>query len=106
VDFASSDPDTNRDVKRFFDTSSTETLKQNIYLISQGSGRVELKEYFPPSSDGTGAKFVFPRTVNGTAIVQPGDREINLEFYFPPVDQKLFIKFKAEELSYQGELSY
>lgn len=106
VDFASSDPDANRDMKLFFDTSTAETLKQNVYLISQGLGRVELKEYYAPSSDGTGAKFVFPRTINGTAIIQPGDREITLEFYVPPVDQKLFVKFKAAQLAYRGELSY
>ena len=106
VDFASSDPDTNRDMKHFFDISTAETLKQDVYLISQGLGRIELKEYYPPSPDGTGAKFVFPRTINGTAIVQAGDREINLEFYVPPVDQKLLVKFKAAQLSYRGELNY
>jgi hypothetical protein len=75
-------------------------------LITPRQGRVQLLEYYPPSKDGTGAKFIFPRLINGRPIVQPGDKEITLDFYVRPVDQKLRIIFKIAEMAYQGELSY
>ena len=112
LEFASNDPEANREMKHFFEISKAETLKQNVYLISQHLGRVELREYFPPSSDGTGAKFIFPRSVNGKQLIEPGDKEVRFEFYVPLVDrrsgssQKLNIAFKVPQMSYKGELSF
>ena len=56
VEYATNDPNVLRDLNTFFSTAHAETLKQQVYLISQRLGRVQLKEYFPPSPDGTGAK--------------------------------------------------
>lgn len=98
--------ETDRDLKRYFATASADTLKQNVYLITPEQGRVQLTEYYPPSNDGTGAKFIFPRQMNGKALVQPGDKQITLELYVPPVNQNLRVDFKVAEMSYQGELSY
>ncbi|MBI1940378.1 MAG: hypothetical protein HYS33_02595 [Acidobacteria bacterium] len=106
VEFASNEPQTNRDMKQFFDLATAETLKQSVYLISQRLGRVQLKEYYPPSPDGTGAKFVFPRTVDGQAVLAPSDKEARLEFYLPVINQKLFIKFRVDRMVHQGALSY
>jgi hypothetical protein len=36
--------------------------------------------YSPPSPDGTGAKFVFPRKVNGKKMVSPQDKTLRFEF--------------------------
>lgn len=106
LDFASNLPQTNRDMKNFLDLARTETLKQSVYLISQRLGRVELREYFPPSPDGTGAKFIFPRLVKGQAVIAPGDKEVRFEWYVPPIDSKLFVTFKVAKMFYKGELSY
>jgi len=115
VDFSSNDPDSTREMKRFFATARTETIKQNVYLIGEHSGRVSLKEYFPPSNDGTGAKFVFPRTMNSKAVIAAGDKEARFEFLVPVIDrnaggqtnlQKLSVPFKVEKMVYKGELSY
>lgn len=106
VEFASNLPQMNRDMKQFFDTARTDTLKQRVYLISQRLGRVELREYFPPSPDGTGAKFIFPRQVNGTAVVQPEDKEVNFEFYVSVVNQKLLVNFRVDKMLYRDGLSY
>ena len=113
LEFASNDPEAIREMKHFLEISKAETLKQNAYLISQHLGRVELREYFPPSSDGTGAKFVFPRSVNGKQLIEPGDKEVRFEFNVPLVDrrgggssQKVLIAFKVPQMSYKGELSF
>src|SRR5262245_12659074 len=113
VDFSSNDPDSIREMKQFLDTARTETIKQSVYLIGEHLGRVSLKEYFPPSKDGTGAKFVFPRTMNGKPVIAAGDKEARFEFLVPMIDrnaggqknpQKLSIPFKVEKMVYKGEL--
>lgn len=106
VEFASNIPDTHRDMKQFLDTSRTDMLKQSVYLISQRVGRVQLLEYHPPSPDGTGAKFVFPRVVDGKPMVEPGDKEVRFEWYVPVVDQKIYLNFKVSKMVYRGELNY
>ncbi len=113
LEFASNDPDANREMKRFFETARTETIKQSVYLISQHLNRVELREYFPPSSDGTGAKFVFPRMLNGQPVIAAGDKEVRFEFEIPLIDRggqsnrpKLLVHFKVPKMFYKGELSY
>jgi hypothetical protein len=112
LEFASNDPDANREMKRFFETARTETIKPNVYLISQHLNRVQLLEYFPPSSDGTGAKFVFPRTLNGQPVIAAGDKEVRFEFEVPLNDRnagnrpKLLVNFKVAKMVYKGELSY
>jgi hypothetical protein len=115
LEFASNDPDANLEMKQFLATARTDTIKQSAYLITQRFGRVGLREYFPPSSDGTGAKFIFPRVVDGQPLIGPGDKEVRFEFEVPLIDrssggrnsrQKLLIHFKVDKMIYKGELSY
>jgi hypothetical protein len=115
IEFSSNDPDATREMKQFMATARTATIKQNVYLIGEHSGRVSLKEYFPPSTDGTGAKFIFPRTMNGKPVIASGDKEARFEFLVPVIDrnaggqtnlQKLSVAFKVEKMVYKGELSY
>jgi hypothetical protein len=106
VEYSTNDPSTARDLRSAFELATSDTLKQNVYLISQRLGRVELHEYFPPSNDGTGAKFVFPRTVNGQPVFGPQDKEIRFDFTTPVTNQHLFLTFKSTKMVYRGELSY
>jgi hypothetical protein len=115
IEFSSNDPDATREMKQFLATARTETIKQSVYLIGEHTGRVSLKEYFPPSSDGTGAKFVFPRVLNGKPVIAAGDKEARFEFLVPLVDrnaggqtnrEKLSVPFKVDKMVYKGELSY
>ncbi|PYT35921.1 MAG: hypothetical protein DMG58_00835 [Acidobacteria bacterium] len=106
VEYATNDPNTSRDLRPAFELATAETLKQRVYLISQRLGRVELLEYFPPSADGTGAKFVFPRTVHGQPIFGPQDKEIRFDFTTPVTNHRIFLTFKSAKMVYRGELSY
>jgi hypothetical protein len=106
VEYATNDQNVVRDLRTFFETARTDMLKQQVYLISQRLGRVDLKEYFPPSADGTGAKFVFPRTVNGQPVFGPQDKEVRFDFFAPVVNQRIFLTFKAAKMMYKDELSY
>jgi len=106
LEFATNQPQVSREMKQFLEIARMETLKQSVYLISQRLGRVELAEYYPPSPDGTGAKFIFPREVKGTPVVSPEDKEVRFEFYVAPISQKLFLKFDVRKMRYKNELSY
>jgi hypothetical protein len=83
LDFSSNDPQATRDVMDYLHNATRDTLWQTTYLISQRLGRVDLAEYYPPSTDGTGAKFIFPREVNGQPVVSPDDKDVRLDLYIP-----------------------
>jgi hypothetical protein len=106
VDYTTNDPNAERDLRTFFEMATADLLKQRVYLISQRLGRVELREYSPPSADGTGAKFIFPRMVNGQPVFGPQDKEIRFDFFAPAVNQRIFLTFKSAKMMYRDELSY
>jgi hypothetical protein len=106
LEYAGNDPESQRNVKNYLLQVKADHLKQNCYLISDRLGRVTLEEYYPPSADGSGAKFVFPRMVSDKPVVTPEDKELNFDFWFEPVEQKVFIRFKVKELMYGGELAF
>lgn len=54
-------------------TATTATLAKKVYLERKDGKKVWLEDYAPPSSDGTGAKFVFPRMVDGKPFVSGSD---------------------------------
>ena len=55
---------------------STADLKNNTYLLTKDGQRVFLQEYQPPRNDGFGARFVFPRMVNGKPIATAESGEL------------------------------
>lgn len=48
--------------------SARPDLKNNTYLSGKGGERVFIAQYLPPQKDNLGAKFVFPRLVNGNHL--------------------------------------
>lgn len=90
--------------------SITSTLKNNTYLDIKGGQRVFLQEYKPPSSDGVGARFIFPRIVNDKPILDPKSGEVRFYAEFPKLggnDQVILnVRFKVSDLMYDGLLEY
>ncbi len=105
LEYAGNDPQSQRNVKTWLEQVKVDQLKQNCYLISDRLGRVTIDQYFPPSPDGSAAKFVFPRMVGDKPVVVPEDKEITFDFWFDPIGQKVFIHFKTKTLLYGGELA-
>ncbi len=96
---------TKLDLKRFFDTATTETLNQSVFLYGP-RGRVDLLKYVPPGNEGMGARFIFPRVVNGKPVLQPGDKELRFEFWVGPIGQRLLVGFEVRKMVYKGELAF
>lgn len=64
-----------------------------------------LKDYRPPIADGMGAKFVFPRMVDGQPLVTPDSGYVR--FYAELTkDLKLNMRFKVPEMMFDGQLEY
>ncbi|RPI26979.1 MAG: hypothetical protein EHM61_10060 [Acidobacteria bacterium] len=115
IELQSNDRRTLMEVGRRLREATRETLRENAgsptgeipeqapYLISDHLGRVSLKAYYPPSEDGTGAKLVFPREIDGEPVVLPKDKEVKLEFLVPGSGHKLYIAWKIEDLMCDGQ---
>jgi hypothetical protein len=104
LDFDSNDRKALMEVNRQLRQATRDTLNQQAYLISDHLGRVYLKDYFPPSSDGTGAKLVFPRLVEGEPVVLAKNKLVKLEFMVPGTGHKLYIEWKVKDLICDGQV--
>lgn len=105
VDYESKDQRFSGKVMQSFNSAIASTLKNNTYLETKSGQRVFLADYKAPIKDGMGAKFIFPRTVDGKPVV---DAESGfLRFYSEVVkDVKLNMRFKVSDLMYDGKLEY
>ncbi len=92
------------EVDRQLKQATAGTLSQAAYLLTDSIGRVPLKDYYPPSNDGAGAKLVFPRFVDGKPVVLPSDKDVGLEFFVPGTEHKIYVTWKIKDLMCKGKL--
>ena len=88
-----------------FKLGTTEQLRNKVYLELKDGRRVELAEYAPPSDDGTGAKFVFPRLIEGKPFVADEKDVIRFQADFPN-GVSFGYRFKVADMVYDGKLEY
>ena len=88
-----------------FSNAVTDTLKNNTYLERNDGKRVYLMDYRAPIEDGLGAKFVFPRTVDGKPFLTTGSGEVRFCSEVAPT-VKLNRRFRISNMMYQGKLEY
>ncbi len=106
LEYSSNPNDANfaRDIKTFLDQATADTLKQNVYLITKSSGRVDLKEYHRPGQMLPAATFIFPRVLDGKQIVGPDDKEVRFQVgWLAGVNQQVYIDFKPQKMTYKGK---
>jgi hypothetical protein len=88
-----------------FGSAAAETIKNNTYLERKDGKRLFLMDYRAPIQDGLGAKFIFPRTLDGAAFLDTDSGEVR---FYSEVGRnvKLNRRFKISEMIYQGKLEY
>ena len=106
LDFSTNDNQLRLDVQRTLQQTTADQLKQSAFLISDRFSRIPIEAYYPPSPDGTGAKFCFPRQVDGQPVATPEDKDLKFELYVPGTDHKVFVSWKVSKLMFDGELAY
>lgn len=87
-------------------TSADEgALQKSTYLERKDGKRLLLNNYRPPSQDGMGAKFVFPRTLDGKPFIDAASGEVR---FVAEVGKtvKISRRFKVAEMVYDGKLEF
>jgi hypothetical protein len=104
VTFESSDNRLAGPAFQTFSSATTGTLKNQAYLERSDGKRLFVLDYKPPISDGLGAKFIFPRQVDG----QPFLTEVGDVRFFAQMSDKIALntKYKLQDMTYEGKLEY
>ncbi len=102
--FRSNDPNVELRVKQFLDLQTTGTMKPHAYLSTLRLPQVNLAAYFPPRQDEVGAKFVFPRAVDGTPTVSRSDESVTFELEVPGFNPNLSVRFPVPDMLINDEL--
>ena len=84
-------------------SSTTDTLKNMTYLERNDGKRLYLMDYRAPQPDGLGAKFSFPRIVDGKPFVTAESGTLR---FFSEVGSgiKLNVKYKISDMMVDGKL--
>lgn len=98
---------------------TTNELKPNTWLQAKGGEKIFLQEYQAPRRDGLGARFIFPRMVNGKPILLPESGEIVFHSELPslvspnlrsePISANqvvLNMRYKVKDMMFNGKLEY
>jgi hypothetical protein len=87
-----------------FASATTGSLKNNTYLERNDGKRLYLHIYQAPSADGLGAKFIFERIVDERPFLNSDSGEVRFVAEVGKV--KLNMRFKVEQMMYDGKLEY
>ncbi len=103
VAFRSNDSNTELRIRQFLEMQTTGTIKPRAFLSSSMFPQVGLAAYFPPKEDEVGARFVFPRFVDGSPVISKDDATVVFELDIPGFSPTLRSKFRVPEMLSNGE---
>ncbi|MCA1592568.1 MAG: hypothetical protein LC754_07955 [Acidobacteria bacterium] len=105
--FDATDQRTGGKVFQALTSAETSILRQNAYLERKDGKRFFLQEYVKPGKDGFGARFVFPRKVDGQPILTPDSGEVRFHAELGSNRElKVDRRFKIADMIYNGQLEY
>jgi hypothetical protein len=91
-------------IKQLLGAGTADTMKSLAYLERKDGKRLALMDYRAPGPDRLGAKFVFPRTLDGKPFLDANSGEVRI--YMEINKTKLSRKFKVADMMYDGKLEY
>lgn len=107
VDYNSADRRFSGPAMQQFNSANIGILKNATYLERKDGKRIFLEQYLAPINDGMGAKFVFPRMLDGKAFVDKDSGYIRFYSEFPgSTGIKLNMRFKVADMLYEDNLEY
>jgi hypothetical protein len=105
VAFRSNDPNEESDVRRFFQSETVRTLKTKAFLSTPTCSQVEVSAYFPPREESVGAKFVFPKMVDGIQVVTEDCKAVTFELLdVPGANPNLQATFSVDSMIINGKI--
>jgi hypothetical protein len=85
-------------------SASPGTWKNKAYLERKDGQRLFMIDYKAPISDGLGAKFIFPRTLDGKPFLSESG---SVRFFVQLTDSvTLNVTYKMSDMYYEGKLEY
>ncbi|MFL6229807.1 MAG: hypothetical protein ACJ741_13630 [Pyrinomonadaceae bacterium] len=94
-------------VLQAFSKAKVDSLKNVIYLQRKDGKRVTLQDYVPPGNPEIGARFVFPRKVDGQPYLTADSGEVRFHAELgPDKKSKIDCRFKVADMMYNGALEY
>jgi len=107
VDYNSADRRLSGQALQLFNSANTAVLKNSTYLERKDGKRIFLDQYMAPINDGMGAKYVFPRMLDGKPFLDKDSGYVRFysEFSGSP-GLKLNMRFKVAEMIYEENLEY
>jgi hypothetical protein len=107
VSFRSNNPGEEILVRRFFQKNTPETLRNKAFLSTEQFSQVPMQAYFAPRDEGIGAKFVFPRLIDGAPIVSQKSKSVAFELLgVPAASPRLRARFAVKEMVVNGQLVF
>ena len=85
--------------------ATTPTIKNTTYLERSDGKRVFIEQYTPPGSDGFGARFIFPRMVDGKPFLDP---EFTMVRFVSDLGNsvKMNMTYKVKDMILDGKVEY
>jgi hypothetical protein len=103
VTFRCNEPREEARINRFFANGTSETVRQRSFLSTGRHPRILLAAYYPPRESAVGARFVFPRTINGEPVIGEADQELVFELDTPSSSSDLRAVFRIADLQLEGK---
>jgi len=92
-------------IMQAINSGTTGTLKNTTYLERQDGKRVFLMQYIAPISDNLGAKFIFPRLVDGEPFLKSDSGSVRFFAQFND-SFKINMVYKVREMVFDQKLEY
>jgi hypothetical protein len=111
VDYSTNVQNTDRSLAQYWQTQTTETLKNSVYLLGPKGEKVPLQRYVSATGAGRSFQFLFPRQYEGRPLLSPEDKTIKVEFMHPfsserGTPSRVLLEFKVEKMLIQGAVVY
>jgi hypothetical protein len=103
----------------YWQTRTTDLLKNDVFLIPSTSGKIPLLQYKVSQAAGVlpeavEFQFIFPRQYKGRSLLSTQDEFLRLEFHHPvkspdsglTATDRVLIEFKTNEMRINGEVMY
>lgn len=102
-----------RSIQRSLQEWTLEEASEETFL-QVGKTKVPLKDYRPPQGDGTGAKFIFPRTLEGgKPLLDPAQKDVRFQTHVRiprrgggQESLRVRLKYKLKDMQFKGQLEY
>jgi len=109
VTYGSNLPVYAREMAFHWQSQTTETVQNRVFLLGSGGVRLSPLSYAP--SEGGGAfRLVFPRQYEGQPLVSQQDKKLQLEFPHPNIggqgEARVLIEFEVKKMLLNGEVIY